>query len=291
MKTKELRQFYKTLSELNNSFTHYSFVWSQFTIDYSEILKNHRNEFTKDYFKSNILSKKHNIVLDKLNEEHEKTDKSLKEGIYLLVYSHFESYLKKVFAFSRLVDKTIIDLENNLDKNINDSQLIDKILNRIEIDKNVIVSELLISLDYLRLKRNRLTHRNSENISKSLNDIIKEKGNQLNSYWNKQFRKKLQGIDFTSKGNANRVNFDILIDLINIFRKISHSIDTEVINKLAKEKILVEIIIPEFKNTIGNKIKNYDKERINNKLEKYCDSEYCLTITEDMQNIIYGSIA
>ena len=72
MKTKEIRDFYKALSELNNSFTHYSLVWIQFSIDYCDTIKKDPEILTKDYFSDNPFKRKHNIRLKELENEHEK---------------------------------------------------------------------------------------------------------------------------------------------------------------------------------------------------------------------------
>jgi len=82
MKTRELREYYMILSELNNSFTHYALVWNQFRIDYAEILKTTPEIQTKDYFKTNPYKSKHNIKFNKLEDEHNKTHNTLVKGIY-----------------------------------------------------------------------------------------------------------------------------------------------------------------------------------------------------------------
>ena len=184
MKTVELRKYYKILSELNNSLTHYCLVWSQFEIDYATDLEEKSEVLTKDYFKKNPHKRMHNIKLGALEMEHKKTNNTLIKGIFLLAYTYFECYLKEIISFAQKIDDSILSLENKSINFKNDSTLIDKVLNRIEVDKNGIEEVLLETLDYLRLKRNRLIHSNVENVSNSLNELIKNKGNKLNDYWN-----------------------------------------------------------------------------------------------------------
>ena len=290
MKTKEIRDFYKALSELNNSFTHYSLVWIQFNIDYCDTIKKDPEILTKDYFSDNPFKRKHNIRLKELENEHEKTNKTLIEGIFLLIYSHYESYLKDLLDFSRKVDNTIISFEEKLDEFENDSMLVDKVFNRLSISQYEIETELIDTLDYFRLKRNRLTHQNSENISRSLRELINSKGKILNGYWDLKLPSKRQEIDFGSKENHDELTFKIIIDTINIFRLITKKIDNLIISKLTKKKILENYVIPEF---LKNK-KNNSKlpfERLTSKFAKFCMTDYAVAIDDEIIESLKSSIA
>lgn len=288
MKTKELRNFHKVLSELNNSFTHYSFVWNQFSLDYSETLNKNPETLTKDYFENNPFKRTHNIKFGELGKEHSKTNESLIQGIFLLIYTHFESYLKDLLLFSRKVNDKIEPLESKLEGVENDFILIDKVFNRIEPNK--LYPELIITLDYIRLKRNRLIHSNAENISNSLNQLIKFEGEPLNKYWNSILPSKLQGIDFNNKKNANELSFSVIIDLINIFRGISNEIDKVVTEKLTKNSITETEIIPRFKVATAKKIKGLKTERVVSKFMKYCQTEYAMKIDDEQIELLKCSI-
>lgn len=290
IKTKELREFYKTLSKLNNSFTHYSFVWKQFNIDYTETLHQNPETLTKDHFSDNPYRSKHNIKFKELEIEHSKTNESLVQGLFLLIYTHFEGYLKDVMDFSVRVNNDISPLDSKLEDVENDYLLLDKVFNRIGIDKTQLPSEILLSLDYIRLKRNRLIHSNAENISKSLNEIIKSKGIVLNEFWNSNMPSKLQGIDFNSKENANELTFSLIIDIINIFRRVSHEVDTLITIQLTENKILERIILPEFKIKQGKKIDGLKVEKVISKFKKYSESNYALKVNDEQIEILKCSI-
>lgn len=291
MKTTELREYYRILSELNNSFTHYSLVWNQFSIDYAEILTNIPDTLTKDYFENNPYKRKHNIKLGELEAEHNKTHDTLIKGIFLLIYTHFESYLKGLLIFSNKVDDSIQPLESKLENIEDDSLLVDKVFNRIGIDKNNLANIVSSTLDYLRLKRNRLIHSNAENISKSLNTIIKNQGVDLNNYWNSKLPSKLQSLNFSEKENANELSFNIIIDIINIFRGISSEIDKIVINKLTTIRIAEKIIIPAFMDMQGKKINGFKSQRLENKFKRYCDSDFAFAVNDDIMDLFKSSIA
>src|SRR3989339_759581 len=259
MKTPGLKDLYITLSELNNSFTHYSLVWNQFGLDYAEIFKNNPKTLTKDYFTENPYKRKHNIKFGELEAEHHKTHETLIKGIFLLIYTHFEGYLKDLIIFSTKVDDTIIPIENKVENGEEDFMLIDKIFNRIGIDKNLFSEEGLLTLDYIRLKRNRLIHSNAENISKSL--------------------------------NVNIMTFSSIIDIINIIRGISLEIDKLVINKLTSIAIVEKVIIPSFSSLQHRKLKGIKFERLVSKYKRFCISEYAIEVNDEMVELLKSSIA
>lgn len=290
MKTIELRDFHKALSELNNSFTHYSFVWDQFSIDYAQILEKNPDALTKDYFDGNPFKRKHNIKFSELDKEHSKTNESLIQGIFLLIYTHFESYLKNLLLFAKTADNTIDSLESKIEDEENDFMLIDKVFNRIGANKILLQSELKFTLDYIRLKRNRLIHSNSENISNSLNDLIKSEGKNLNNYWDSKLPSELQGIDFKNRNNANELTFSVVIDVINIFRGISNEIDKIVTEKLTTNLITKTVIIPKFKDAQRKKINGFKTERVISKFEKYCQSVYSLSVNAEQIDLLKSSI-
>lgn len=291
MKTTELRDFFTILSDLNNSFTHYTFVWNQFSLDYFDIIKKNPDTLTKIYFDSNPFSKQHNIKFKVLENEHLKTDTTLIQGIFLLLYSNYESYLKNILDFSREVKDSIKALEEKIEGVEADFMLFDKILNRLDINKSSFEIELMDTLDYLRLRRNRITHKNSINISNNLNQLIKTKGGLLNIFWDLNLPSKRQGIDFNSKENANQLNFNIIIDSINVFRRIANEIDNKVILKLTEEKIVEKIIVPKFITGQQSKINNLKSERLISKFNKFCISDYSLRINKEMIEFLKSSIA
>lgn len=291
MKTIELRNFYKELSELNNGLTHYTFVWNQFNIDYFEILKSLPDTYTSNYFLTNPYKRKHNIKLIDLENEHIKTNKTLIEGIFLLTYSYFESYLKNVFEFSQNIDETIKCIETKLDGVEDDLILFDKIVNRIEIDRNDFDLNILNTLDYLRLKRNRLTHTNSQHISKSLNKLIKSYGKSLNTFWDEKLPKSRQGINFASKENVALLNSHIIIDSINIFRHISAIFDQILVTRLTIKKIVIKHIIPEFIEDQYKNIKHFKVERQISKFSNFCKTKYGINVNYEVIDLFTRSIA
>ena len=291
MKTEQLKEFYESLSELNNGFTHYTFVWNQFNIDYLATIESKPETQTNEYFLDNPYKRKHNIKFKELENEHIKTNTTLVNGMYVLIYTHFESYLKNMLDFAKTIDSCILSLEDKSDSFDEDIIVIDKVFNRIGINKSDFKNELIDTLDYLRLKRNKLIHSNSKNISGTISELIKNKGKQLNNFWNVNLPSSLQGIEFTNKENFNEITFSIVIDTINTLRRIALEINNIIIQKLSKERILNKFIIPNFQTMHKGKINGLEIERKVSKFRAFCKSEFGMDLDDNDIETYKSSIA
>lgn len=285
MKTRQLKILLQELSDLNNSFTHYFFVWTQFSLDYSQVIADSNNKLTSDIFEENGFSKKHNISLSKLNDEHSKTNETLLNGIFTLMYSSFENYLTDIYSVAKKIDKSLPEL--NEGKFENDDVLVLKILNRLNIKLENFEEKNLLTLDYIRLKRNRLIHQSSTNISRSLREIINKNGTELNTFWNEILPKQLQGIDFSNNENANQITYNILIDTLNIFRGISNYLDRIILKSFSLPEFLAKEVYVEFKQINGYKKFSLTDERNKRKFLGFCKTEYGFEPTEyDFQEMV-----
>ncbi len=285
MKTRQLKILLQELSDLNNSFTHYFFVWTQFELDYSQNISDNKNKLTSDIFKDNGFSKKHNIELSKLSDEHKKTNETLLNGIFTLIYSSFENYLTDIYSVAKKIDNSLPEL--NEGKFENDDILVLKVLNRLNIKQKNIEEKYLETLDYIRLKRNRLIHQSSTNISRSLREIINKNGTELNVFWNDILPKNLQGINFANNENANQITYNILIDALNIFRGISNYLDIIIFKSFNLQEFLIKEVFVEFKKINGYKNFSLTDERNKRKFLGFCKTEYGFKPTEyDFQEMI-----
>lgn len=285
MKTKQLQILLKELSELNNSFTHYFFVWTQFSLDYGQDIVDKKNELTSSIYKNNTFSKKHNIELSKLDIEHTKTNEALLNGIFTLIYSSFENYLNDIYSLAKKIAPSLLELNEGAFEN--DDSLLLKILNRLNIRQGNLEKEYLQTLDYIRLKRNRLIHKSSINISRSLREIISKNGTGLNAFWNSILPKHLQGIDFSNSENANQITYNILIDTLNIFRGISNYFDNIILTTFNISRFLEKEVFYEFKNINGYKKFSLTDPRNKRKFLGFCKINYGFEPTEyDFQTMI-----
>lgn len=285
MKTRQLKILLQELSDLNNSFTHYFFVWTQFSLDYSQTISENKHKLTSNIFKDNEFSKKHNIELSKLSGEHKKTNETLLNGIFTLIYSSFENYLTDIYSLAKKIDNSLLEL--NEGKFENDDILVLKVLNRLNIDQKNLDEKYLQTLDYIRFKRNRLIHQSSTNISRSLREIINKNGTELNAFWNNILPKFLQGIDFSNNENANQITYNILIDALNIFRGISNYLDKMILKSFNLQEFLRKEMFVEFKSINGYKNFDLTNERNKRKFLGFCKTEYGFKPTEyDFQEMV-----
>lgn len=271
MKTRQLKILLHELSSLNNSFTHYFFVWSQFSLDYEKTIADNQDALTSSFFKQNSYSKKHQIKLSKLDNEHLKTNTTLLNGIFTLIYSSFENYLTDVYTVAQNIDLSLPDL--NEGKYEKDDVLLLKVLNRLGL-REKFDDSYLSTFDYIRLKRNRLVHSSSINISRSFRDIINKDGHKLNSLWNGILPKRLQEIDFSDSENASLLTYNILIDLLNIVRGIANYIDSLIFETFDFSDFLSREVLVEFKNVNGIKNFNLTDERNKRKFLGFFKSQY-----------------
>lgn len=281
MKTKQLLEFEKKLSTLNDRYAHYLFVWNQFNIQNENLFNNTPDKLTTEIFPKNVSSKQFNVKIDYLVESHEETQNFILNSLFILSYSIFERYLIEVHKFAKSLDDSILELNQKLEgldnasDDTEDNVTFDKFINRLNLDIDKIDNEEKYTLDYIRLRRNRIIHDSLSTQGKILN-IISHNGTKLNTYWNSNLRKGRYQIDFSLK-DISTFNKLELFDLLNIIRKITLKIDTLVTNKIGGN-LLLELMLNEFIEEHQTKIKNLKIERIKKKFSGYCQSKYSCDI-------------
>jgi len=263
MKTRQLSKFYTNISILNNKYAHYLFVWEQFNIDNKGSFINHSDELTTDLFKENKNSKQFNVKIKHLMESHESTQNFILESLFTLSYSFFEKYIEELSKF----EKSLKQEDYNKIK-------MERLLEELNIN-TFFSNEEKVTLDYIRLRRNKIIH-DAENTQKILKDIIVRNGKKLNDYWNDELRKGRYEIDF-NKQNISFFDKLEFFDLLNILRKISSKIDKLIIEKIG-EKVLIKYIKKEFIEENSNKIKVLKETKIQKKFLGYCKSRYSYNI-------------
>ncbi len=287
MKTKILLELKKELSKLNDSYAHYLFIWEQFIVDNKSILLNNENELTTQAYKSNKFARQFNVEMKYLSNSHEDAEQLILKSIYFLSYSMFERYLFDIHRFAQNLDDSIQELNQGLtDDDIKDTLKIEKVFIRLNIDLNNSFDGLEIkTLDYIRLRRNRIVHQSVGTQGKIL-DIINNNGTNLNKYWDKHLHKGRYCIDFKRKEIDYFERLE-LFDLLFIIRQLASKIDGIVLNNLDRQKIL-EFIYQEFEVNSLKSIKNHKVDRIKTKFTKYWKVEYGFDIQDgDLENFAF----
>lgn len=279
MKTEQLKIFEENLSELNDCYSHYIFVWEQFTIDQADNLKKHSQKMTTDIFDKNSNSRQFNVSLNYLNKSHNETQNLILKSIYQLAYGYFENYLIKLHQFSKNLNPKILDLQQKIEiDDIEDKKIFEKIFNRIGLDLEKSFEYLeLKTLDYIRLRRNRITHRATV-VQGLLLEIVNNHGEKLNEFWDEQLKNNRYKIDFSRKAVDDFEKFE-LFDFFNIYRKIAVKIDGLFISKIGQQNF-IKYIFEKFIKTCGKSIKGFKDERKKAKFKMYCKVEFGYIISD-----------
>jgi len=279
MRTEQLKSFETNLSELNDCYSHYIFVWEQFSIDNAEKLKKHKKKSTTEIFGENTNSRQFNVILEYLDESHNDTQNLILKSIYQLAYGYFENYLIRLHQFGQKLNPKILDLQQKLEtEDIEDKKIFDKFLNRFDINIKTAFEALdILTIDYIRLRRNRITHRSTA-VQGLLLDIINNHGTKLNMFWDKKLRNGRYHVDFSRK-NVDDFDKYEMFDFLNIYRKIALKIDEEFTNKIG-QTTLRNYIFEQFIEANGKKIKSFKDERKKTKFKSFCKVEFGYIISD-----------
>jgi len=272
MKSPFLKVFQDQLSELNNYFSHYLFIWEQFYLDYEKHLQKNPEKLTTEFFSKNDFAPQWQVRLGLLDENHEQTKEFILKSLYLLSFSQFEYYTRDIYEFVRKIDSTIPDVGMNV-------QIPNDILEQLNID---LISDFdeqeLLTFDYLRLRRNRIVHRGSEP-NHDFRTLIRQKGHILNKYWDKELRNGLYNLDFRNL-EINMFSKNEVFDLINIYRSISKKIDNVILAKIDRES-LINHLKDKFNFKFSSRIKSWNKKRLRSKFSGFCNHEFNLKLSSE----------
>jgi len=283
MRSKQLTYFKKELSELNNCLSHYIFVWEQFHIDNNDKLIQQKNKLTTEIYSANVNSNQFNVKLDHLNTSHQSTFEFILKSLFLLAYSEFEVYVRTLYEFARKANSTLPNLQVK-------ERIPDDVFKHLSIDTSLSFDQNETwTFDYLRLRRNRITHSGGQSKGE-LADIIRNKGNTLQQFWRNRLTNGLFGLNFHDEDTQTFSKEDIF-DFINIFRLLAEKIDVIVCHKIGEDKI-IKTLETEFKSRNKSEIKSWGVKRSIRKFKAYCRHEFDIILADDKdEELNFGEIA
>lgn len=287
MRTEQLKNFEENLSELNDCYSHYIFVWEQFSVDQADTLKKNSLKLTTEIFNENSNSRQFNVSLGYLENSHNKTQNLILKSIYQLAYGYFENYLIRLHQFGQSLNPEILDLQQKLEEeDIEDKKIFEKFFNRLGLHVEKTFEQLEIkTLDYIRLRRNRITHR-ATSVQGLLLDIINNHGNKLNEFWDKHLKNNRYEIDFSRKTVDDFEKLE-LFDFLNIYRKFAAKIDQVFINQIGQQN-LTKYILENFLKANDKKIRGFKDQRKKAKFKMYYKSEFGYDISNyELDNLIF----
>ena len=201
------------------------------------------------------------------------------KSIYQLAYGYFENYLMRLHQFGQSLNAEIMDLQQKLEtEDIEDKKIFEKFFNRlgIEIEKTFEPLEIK-TLDYIRLRRNRITHR-ATSPQGLLLDIVNNHGHKLNEYWDERLKNYRYKIDFSRK-TVDEFDKLELFDFLIIYRKFAAKIDQLFINKIGQQT-LTKYIHGQFLKANDKNIRGFKDNRKKAKFKMYCKVEFGYNISD-----------
>ncbi|WP_419699033.1 hypothetical protein [Mucilaginibacter sp. NFX135] len=248
MRSQSLVDFHKSVSELNNHLSHTLFVFKQFKIDNQTLIGSKPNLRTIAAYKENEMAPQFDVTLNKLAESADVTLDYILDTFFVFINTRFEVYL--------------IGLQNYVKANFDDmlpeppdNHIYEKVLENFGINPEVQFGTLFTStFSYYKLRRNATMHRDKKRRYQGLLErLIKgtpdEKlaanqlsGAALNNEWQSYVKGQtkchaVRNTDFTNK-DLTRFGLPELIDVFNFYRLFAELIDSEVMGKQDRVKLL-----------------------------------------------------
>lgn len=292
MRTQEIKEFESHLSMLNRSYSHYLFVWDQFSIDQADNIDRFGMKLTTEFYSKNTSSKQFNVGLFSLTASHIDAEQLILKSIYLLAYGYFDDYLIQLHKYLQSFDLEIKDLQQRIEEGSldnNDQIVFDKLLNRLGgATHNHFDEQEILTLDYMRLRRNRIVHR-STTVQGAILTLISQHGAKLNLYWDSHLSKGRYKIDFTRKIIEEFERHE-LFDLINILRKIAWKVDSLATEKIGRSNLISRIfsIFVESKIAEWSGLSESRKQRM---FAAFCKSTFGIAATdEDYVNLDFAAV-
>ncbi len=246
-------------------------------MDNKSIITENENKLTTEFYKQNTNSRQFRVKLKELEQSNLSTNNFILKSLYLLAYSQFEIYMRDIYEFARKANESLPNLKIK-------ERVPDTIFSHLEIDIDAEFhkSEKL-TFDYLRLRRNRIVHRESKTQG-DLADLIRQKGNSLQKYWTETLKNGLFGLNFQSSSISEFPKEEIF-DFINIYRFLIKKTDLIISERIGKDGI-VNNLKSEFIKQNSTQIKSWGIKKANKKFINYCKVNYNFKIKlEEFENI------
>ncbi|WP_237982038.1 hypothetical protein [Bacillus thuringiensis] len=268
-----IKTYFNNVSKINNHITFYLFVMDQFKNDSSDIIRKNPNALLSQLYESNTFSSSFNIRAKDFDKEHEKYRQSILINLFINMHSFLEFYLMDIDKFiGRIVSTRPVRNNHNRNNNNRNLSKLQSILNRFGSNYNevtLIGNELVLTLDYLRLRRNRIVHSADVLPSQQLSRIIDHNGHSLIQYWSNILP---NNVVVFPKDNLGELNYNELIAYFNMSRIICQKIDQElmkIIDTNYRDFLLtdslnqfIEVNSNKFKSGKNTSSENFIKKKI-----------------------------
>lgn len=249
MRTKNLLEFKKEVSQINNYQSQIKFVFEQFQIDNKDKFEKGKEDivrYSSKIYESNKYAEEFNVEFQDIFTQLSDTKNFIFKSIYVFLYSRFEIFLRNEYFIAKY--------ELNLEiPEMGKFKIPETFFEQLEVN---ILEELMTTFEYLRLRRNAIVHRTESKVAQGeISAFIKSNGKKLNNFWSKKTNfadvkgvaiKKINFLD-TSLENFQEAE---VIDVFNLYRVLSEVIDKTFVEKFNRDKWL-EFLGSKFKQQIS----------------------------------------
>ena len=269
MRTENLRSLCRTVSETNRFITQALFFNEQFSVANAAIIAKNPDSLTSVVFKKNKYHKKFNHRLRDLESAIGAHQDFLWVTAYVFLYSVLEVYIEDMLKLvSKIKDKPCGKCKKSP---------LESLFFCLGSSASLHVDQHeLITLEYIRLRRNLLVHAEGR-MSKTLEKLISSEGSKLNSYWPSQDLI-LQSLDFSS---CNIAQFDDreIVDCIRVVRRLAEKFDVKLLSLVGKQKV-VDYLLCDFRLKFSSDIKQKSRSRLENKFATVAKMRFNLDRTD-----------
>lgn len=265
MRTKLLKQCRDNISSINMYLMHGFFVGYQFLNDNSIILDENPNALTSVLYPNNIYKNRFRYRAHLVPQVYSDYQGFMLRSSYIFIYSVLEQYMEDLH-------KLTISTTGKSHEKQGDETYLESIARVLDIQtRNILNTQEIYTLDYIRLRRNAVIHSEGE-LSRSLKDIIRNKSNSMNKYWSEQGID-MSLLDFSSK-NIILFREGELIQIIRLLRDLVSKIDTSVLNTIGTERFVL-FVLQEFRSEFSRDIKmGTSREKLERKFATWIKMQY-----------------
>ncbi|MBM7845586.1 hypothetical protein [Herpetosiphon giganteus] len=272
MRTEELMTLDKTLSRMNSELMLILFINEQFFLDHSDAINANHDKLTDTIFMNNKYNKKFNERNSRFFNISESSISIIFRSFYSYIFEAYKIYIENILYRSRDILKSSLVQKNKEFE-------LDFLFRVLGSDKEShMLTDEVDTLDYFRLRRNKIIHQSGE-IQRELKDIIEKKGLLLNKFWNNN-KVVLKDLDFSSLSVTKLSELEI-IDVIRIIRRICSKIDEAVLSRIPRD-VIIQYVLTDFKKDHIDKIKKLkqSEKRIKGMFCRILEQKFNLVITE-----------
>jgi hypothetical protein len=226
MKTILVKKYLERLSNLNDQLCYFQFTRNELNSRINNFGDNARKLYLPDIFAQNNMAPRLNVTLGKL-PDFQLENQTFTFGAYIATSYEIVSYYLED-SLDLLEEFNPSTYQSN-----NDRQLEEKyFLTLTNSGYSLINREIIDTLKYIRLRRNHFTHL-STTLKSVFNDLIIQKGNNLNNYW----KGAINSLDFSST-DVEIFYEEETIEIIKLLRIIVEELDKNLSINLSHEGII-----------------------------------------------------